>query len=64
MKPKPSYRGYEFVLETFDDGTTKWKAFPKKPDKVLSGIVNGGDTEADLALKKAIDGYLDGKNPS
>ena len=64
MKPKPNYRGFECALETLEDGTTKWKAYSRKPGKVLSGIVEGGDAEADLASKKTIDDYLDGKNLS
>lgn len=64
MKSKPNYRGFECALETLDDGTTKWKAYPRKPGEVLSGIAEGGDAEADLALKKAIDGRLDGKKLS
>jgi hypothetical protein len=65
MNQQKGYRGVEFGLWTLGDGKTKWTIYPKKgTSQVQTGIVDGGDEEAEAACKKVIDAALDGQNPN
>ncbi|MGD0143127.1 MAG: hypothetical protein ABSC92_08215 [Rhizomicrobium sp.] len=58
-KPK-GCRGIEFGLLTLVGGKTRWTIYPKKGTaESETGVVDGGDEEAEAVCKKVIDAALD-----